>query len=197
MTLDEHIFAVVQAAADAGASLPVRLATLLHDLGKPGLAQGGDHAVAAAELAAPILRRLRYPNELRAHVVLIVRFHPFLLGPGDALEARRLLANRGDELTFDLIAHWDADLRGRDQTPKTAEKLTRVAAFRDVVRQELGSPHRLADLAIDGSDLLSLGYVPGPALGRVLSDLLVEVVDDPSRNSRDVLLARAEELLAT
>jgi tRNA nucleotidyltransferase/poly(A) polymerase len=197
MTLDEHIFAVVQAAADAGASLRVRLATLFHDLGKPGLGPGQDHAAAAAELVAPLLRRLRYPNELRAHVVRIVRFHPFLLGAGDALEARRLLAKHGDELTFDLLVHWDADLRGRDQTPKVLEKLDRVAAFRAVVRQELVSPYRLADLAIDGNDLIGLGYVPGPAIGRVLSDLLAEVVDDPSRNSRDGLLVRAGKLLDT
>jgi hypothetical protein len=77
------------------------------------------------------------------------------------------------------------------------EKLDRVAAFRAVVRQELVSPYRLADLAIDGNDLIGLGYVPGPAIGRVLSDLLAEVVDDPSRNSRDGLLVRAGKLLDT
>src|SRR6188768_2851717 len=45
LLLDEHVFAVVQAAADAGAPLEVRLAALLHDLGKPESEQeGGDHA---------------------------------------------------------------------------------------------------------------------------------------------------------
>jgi tRNA nucleotidyltransferase/poly(A) polymerase len=195
LTLDEHIFAVVQAAADAGTPLQVRLATLLHDLGKPGLAPGADHAAAAAELANPALRRLRYPNELRERVVRIVRFHPFLLGEGDALEARRLLARHGEELTFDLLDHWDADLRGRDQTAKVLEKLARVARFREIVRQELTSPHRLSDLAVDGTDLIGIGYRPGPKLGRTLAGLLAEVVDEPVRNRRETLLARAEELL--
>ena len=196
LTLDEHIFHVVQAAAGAGTPLPVRLATLLHDLGKPEPVEGESHSETGAKIAAQALRRLRYPTDLREQVVRIVRFHPFLLGAGDALEARRLLARHGDELTFDLLDHWDADLRGRDLTPSVLAKLDRVARFREtVVRQELASPHRLADLAVDGNDLIELGYVPGPELGRALQELLAEVVDEPGRNSRALLLGRAKELL--
>jgi tRNA nucleotidyltransferase (CCA-adding enzyme) len=57
-------------------------------------------------------------------------------------------------------------------------------AFRDTV------PLELADLAIDGDDLRSAGVAAGPALGRTLERLLGEVLDDPSRNTRDALLAR-------
>jgi tRNA nucleotidyltransferase (CCA-adding enzyme) len=194
MTLEEHTFAVVQAAADAGTPLRVRLAALFHDLGKPERTQG-DHAAAGAEIAARALRRLRYPNELSDRVVKIVRFHPFLLGAGDALEARRLLALHGDGLTLDLLDHWEADLRGRDQSDRVAEKLERVGRFRAVVAGELGSAHRLADLAVDGTDLIELGYLPGPVLGRALDELLRAVVDDPAFNRRETLLARAAELL--
>ena len=114
LTVDEHTFAVVQAAADAGAPLRVRLAALFHDLGKPLVAwRGGDgrlhyyrkpgiaprgHATVGAELADDALRRLRYPNELRRRVVSIVRGHMFDVGRGDALRARRFLWRHGDEL---------------------------------------------------------------------------------------------------
>jgi tRNA nucleotidyltransferase (CCA-adding enzyme) len=192
LSIDEHTFAVVQAAADDGAPLRVRLATLFHDLGKP---EPGDHAEIGARLAGAALRRLRYPTALRTRVVGIVRYHPFLLGTEDALEARRLLARHGDELTFDLLEHWHADLRGRDQTPSVLDRLDRLAAFRETVEQELASPHRLSDLAVDGNDLIGLGYVPGPALGHALARLLREVVDEPSLNRRETLLARAEERL--
>ncbi len=64
-----------------------------------------------------------------------------------------------------------------------------------IVERELTSPHRLADLAVDGTDLIGIGYLPGPDLGRALSSLLAEVVSDPTLNRRDALLARAEELL--
>jgi tRNA nucleotidyltransferase (CCA-adding enzyme) len=195
MTVDEHTFAVVQAAADAGAAPRVRLATLFHDLGKPIAKKGDDHADLGAAIADRAMRRLRYPNELRSRVFAIVRNHPFLLGDGDAPEARRMLAKYGEGLTFDLLDHWHADLNGRDQHDQVLDKLERLALFRGVVAEELGSPHRISDLVVDGTDLIVLGYEPGPALGRALQELLDEVVEQPSLNRRERLLARAEELM--
>ncbi len=195
LTVDEHSFAVVQAAAEAGTPLRVRLATLFHDLGKPGGGASLDHAVVGAELADGALRRLRYPNELRERVVKIIRFHPFVLGAGDALEARELLARHGEGLVLDLLDHWQADITGRDATASRSERLERLLAFRDVVDAELTSPHRLSDLAVDGADLIELGYRPGPALGEALSKLLAAVVRQPSLNHREPLLALASEWL--
>jgi len=106
-----------------------------------------------------------------------------------------MLAQHGDELTFALLDHWHADLLGRDPTPRTAARLEQLAAFRSVVAEERASPHRLADLAVDGSDLIGIGYTPGPALGRTLRELLDEVVETPALNRRETLLTRAEELL--
>jgi tRNA nucleotidyltransferase/poly(A) polymerase len=191
MSLDEHVFAVVQAAADAGTPLRVRLATLLHDLGKPS-AVNDDHDDVGADLADDVMRRLRYPAGITRRVVEIVRFHVFRPGPGDALEARRLLARHGDGLALDLIDHWEADVRGRDLTPGVRERLDWVRRFRDVVEEEQASPHRLADLAVDGDDLIELGYRPGPALGRALDHLLEAVVEQPALNRRDALLELAE-----
>jgi len=194
--VDEHVFAVVQAAADAGTPLRVRLAALLHDLGKPAEPGALEHAAAGAALAAGALRRLRYPNHLRERVVKIVRHHPFRVEAlGGPVEARRLLARHGDGLVLDLLDHWEADLRGRDPGPQTREQLERLAAFRRVVEGELVSPHRLADLAVDGTDLIELGFRPGPELGRTLAELLDAVVDEPALNRRETLLARAEERL--
>ena len=210
LTVDEHTFAVVQAAADEGFSLAVRLAALFHDLGKPivgwrgcdgrlhyyakpGFAVHG-HDQAGAELAAGALLRLRYPNALRQRVVRIVRRHMFQPRKGDARRARRFLRRNGDELAFELIDHKRADLlgkRGSDGEPPPLDELERLARFRAVVEQERSSPHRLRDLAIDGNDLIELGFRPGPQLGRILNELLDAVVDEPALNTRDELLARA------
>ena len=65
-----------------------------------------------------------------------------------------------------------------------------------MIQRERHNPHRLRDLAIDGNDLVELGYPPGPKLGRALRELLNEVVRDPSLNTREQLLARAGSLLA-
>ena len=56
---------------------------------------------------------------------------------------------------------------------------------------ERGSPLGLKDLAVNGDDLRQIGIAPGPAMGRILSELLHDVLDDPARNSREELLAAA------
>jgi tRNA nucleotidyltransferase (CCA-adding enzyme) len=214
LTVDEHTFEVVQAAADAGAPLWVRLAALFHDLGKPYVAWRGpegrlhyyakpghaprSHEQVSAELAVTALGRLRYPTELRKRVARIVRAHMVDPGRADPLRARRLLARHGAGVAFDLLDHKEADIRGKRLagTPAPEKDLERLARFRAVVEQELQSPHRLRDLAINGDDLLASGYEAGPAIGRTLQSLLDEVVRDPSLNTRETLLARAEELLA-
>ena len=212
LTVDEHTFAVVQAAADAGSSLAVRLAALFHDLGKPWVAwRGADgrlhyyakpghaqksHEQIGAELATQALNRLRYPNALRSRVARIIRHHMFHVGNGDALRARRFLAKYGDELSFELLDHKEADYRGkRSGGEAPIADLEKLDRFRRVLRQELESPHRLSDLAVDGSDLIELGFAPGPELGDALQSLLHDVVEDPTLNTRDTLLRRAEGLL--
>ncbi len=214
LTVDEHTFAVVQAAADRGFSLAVRLAALFHDLGKPHVAWRGrderlhyyakpgfadrGHDQVGADLAADALLRLRYPNLLRQRVVRIVRRHMFQPGKGDALRARRFLRRNGDELAFELMDHKQADLlgkRGSGGEPPPVAELDALARFRKVVEQERSSPHRLRDLAVDGNDLIRVGFRPGPQLGRILHELLDAVVEDPALNTRDGLLTRAKERL--
>ena len=189
LPLDEHIFEVVQAAADAAASLAVRLGALLHDAGKPGA--DGDHAERGARLADQALGRLRYPVRLRTYVTRLVRAHAFPLGEVDERFARRFLREHGDELAFDLVAHKEADLRGK-RVPQG--ELDAVASLRRLLEQERVHPHRLEDLAVDGSDLLQIGYSEGPDLGRALESLLDAVVENPELNTRETLLDRARAL---
>jgi len=194
LPMDEHLFTVVQHAADDDASLPVRLASLLHDLGKPlEDADGRPHAEIGAEIAGRVLRRLRYPERLRAYVVRLVRSHAFHLDPPlGPVEARRFLASHGEALAFDLLDHKRADLESK--SPEEWE-LPALEAFRETIRAEVGSPYRLADLAVNGSDLIEAGFSEGPALGQTLALLLDEVLDEPALNTRDALLARARREL--
>jgi tRNA nucleotidyltransferase (CCA-adding enzyme) len=213
LTVDEHTFSVVQAAADAGFSLAVRLAALFHDLGKPYVAwRGSDgrlhyyarpgyadksHEQVGCELARSALARLRYPTALHQRVERIVRHHMFSIGKGDALRARRFLAKHGDEVAFELVDHKEADYRGKpgpDGEPPF-EDLEKLERFRRLLERERKNPHRRADLAIDGTDLIQAGFAPGPNLGRVLADLLHDVVEDPALNTRDELLKRAARRL--
>jgi tRNA nucleotidyltransferase/poly(A) polymerase len=215
LTVDEHTFEVVQAAADKRFSLAVRLAALFHDLGKPHVAWRGtdgrlhyyakrgyadrSHEQVSCELAQRALNRLRYPNALRSDVLRIVRHHMFQVGHGDdPVRARRFLAKYGDRLAFELADHKEADYLGKpaEDGGPPVDDLERLYRFRRQLRRQRRHPHRLADLAVNGTDLIELGYRPGPLLGQVLHDLLQEVVDDPSRNTKDALLRRARAKLA-
>ena len=192
VSLDEHLFLVVQNATDAGATLPVRLGALLHDLGKPetdGTAVA--HADVGARITAAVLGRLRYPTRLASYVTRLVREHAFHLDDVTPVAARRFLRRHGQQLAFDLLEHKEADLGAKDVPP---EELEAVARLRELVEAEQGQPHKIGDLAIDGSDLLALGFREGPVVGRTLSALLDAVVDEPERNERGWLLRRAEEL---
>src|SRR3954449_1089206 len=191
LPLDEHTFEVVQAAADADATRAVRRGALRHDAGKPGA--DGDHAARGATLAGEALARLRYPARLQSYVVRLVRAHAFPLDHVDERFARRFLREHGDELAFDLVANKKADQRGKQVSQDERDAADRL---HELLEQERKQPHRLEDLAVDGADLLTLGYSEGPELGRALSALLDAVVDDPSLNTRDELLARAEALVA-
>jgi tRNA nucleotidyltransferase (CCA-adding enzyme) len=211
LPLDEHTFEVVQAAADAGAPLRVRLAALLHDLGKPeSVWRGHDgrlhfyakpklgkrsHEEIGAEIASQLLNRLRYPAKLRQRVRAIVREHMFgVTSPDDTAKARKFLHRHGDELAFDLVTLKRADLQGKRESPNhtTHEELDRLDRFHETLMRELDSPHRLDQLVVDGNDLIEAGWQPGPDLGAALQHLLACVIGDPSLNEREWLLAEAE-----
>ncbi|MDE3025286.1 MAG: HD domain-containing protein, partial [Acidobacteriota bacterium] len=189
--LSDHIFAVVQETADAGDELAVRLAALFHDVGKPVDGDPIGHARVAAGIAHATMERLRFPARLTRRVVAIVRDHPYRAEdrPKTPREARRFLDAHADELAFDLVAHRIADLRAKDRDAGGLEEL------RGLLEQELSSPHHLRNLAVDGNDLIALGFRPGPELGSALRDLLEYVVDHPESNTRDELVNRARAML--
>jgi tRNA nucleotidyltransferase (CCA-adding enzyme) len=215
LPLDEHTFRVVQAAADAETPLSVRLAALLHDAGKPESAwEGRDgrmhfyanpsvgkraHEEIGADLASRALSRLRYPARLRARVRRLVREHMFHVPPAnEPVKARRFLHRYGDELAFELVAHKRADLQGKREIldAKAREELVAVDRFRQRLERELERPHRLDQLAVDGSDLIAAGWRESPELGDALQHLLGCVIGDPKLNTREWLLAEAERLRA-
>ncbi len=192
--LEEHLFAVVQETADLGAELSVRLCALLHDVGKPEADRSGsEHAQVSARIAGRIMRRLRYPNALRDEVCRLVVGHAFWLdGPIDALFARRFLASHGIDRARRLVLHKRADLHAKRVEEWELEHLAQLALL---LEDERDSPHRLAHLAVGGSDLIALGYREGPALGAALARLLDLVIDDPRVNVRETLLDEARQWL--
>ena len=177
----------------------VRLATLLHDIGKPATLADGHfigHDSVGADLAGAFLDRLRSPRAVRDRVVHLVRHHMFSYEPhwSDAA-VRRFILKIGHDAIEELFELREADNIGSG-LPAEAGQLD---VLRARVREQIDAEAvlDLHGLAIDGSDLIEeLGMSPGPSLGRVLDGLLERVIADPGLNDRPTLLLLAQASMA-
>ena len=179
--------------------LGLRLAMLLHDIGKPdtfSLGEDGQghfygHHRRSMELAEEILRRLRAPKKLREEVVTLVRYHDAPIEE-DPARLRRWLHKLGPERFFALLDIQRGDAAGQGLAYCT--RIQRADRLESLARGLLAQAPclTLADLAVDGRDLLALGY-RGPALGRALQGLLEEVLAGRLPNEKSALLQWAKE----
>jgi tRNA nucleotidyltransferase/poly(A) polymerase len=194
----DHTLAAVDAAP---ASVPdARMAALLHDLGKATTLEHGHfigHEDVGARLADAVLRRLRYPRARAGRIVAAIRHHMYGYDDSwsDAAVRRfiRRLAGADRQLLFALRTADDAASGVGDEGPRVQGELERR-----IGEQLEREPGLLLDrrLAIDGHDLQrELGLPPGPEVGRILDSLTEAVLDDPTRNERDALLALARTLV--
>jgi tRNA nucleotidyltransferase (CCA-adding enzyme) len=192
---------------DAAPKAPVlRVAALLHDVGKPRSRAFSDktsdytfyeHERIGAEMVEPLLSRLRFSNEERQRIVALVRHHLICYDASwtDAA-VRRWIRRVSPELVPDLYSLNEADVRGKGRD--CSLDLAALESLKAHVERVLsaGAAFAVKDLAIDGRALMQeLGLKPGPDLGRILKALLEEVVEDPSKNEREALLSRARALI--
>jgi tRNA nucleotidyltransferase (CCA-adding enzyme) len=183
---------------DAAVNRPVvRLAALVHDIGKPATAADGHfyrHETVGAGLAERFLDRLRVPRSTAERVVPLVRNHMFRYETtwSDAA-VRRFLAKIGPGAVEDLFALREADNEGSG-VPRDADGLSEL---RVRVASEVAAGPILdrSALAVDGADLMAeLGLAPGPGLGRILAALFERVVEEPHLNDRPTLMLLARDL---
>jgi tRNA nucleotidyltransferase (CCA-adding enzyme) len=179
----------------------VRWAALLHDIGKPDtrVERGGDgtfynHQFVGAELADRLLERLRFPSEERAAIVHLIREHMFdYRGGWSDAGLRRWLRRVGEEHVADLFDLRIADMLGNGLKQGFPTYLEEMRARIEKILAE-SRALQVTDLAIGGRDVMEvLGIPPGRAVGEMLEALLEEVLDDPSRNTRERLLERLAE----
>ena len=180
----------------------VRMAVLLHDSGKPncftedqaGIGHFYGHNKCSSELAESCLKRLRCDKESMAQIILLVRWHDAPLETqrqllrmlnrlGEPLLRKLLLVKRAD-----LRAHAPADIPLGEERLRRSEQLLNLILTQHVC-------FSLRDLAINGEDLLQLGFSQGPLLGSCLKGLLGEVLEGRLENQKEVLLAWAIQFL--
>ncbi len=174
-----------------------RIAALLHDIGKPATFADGHfvgHDSVGADLATAWLEGLRAPRVLVARVAGLVRHHMFQYSPEWTDAAVRRFVRRVGLTDLDALL----DLRAADNVGSgLAPDVAGLEELRGRCRAQVAAHVALsrADLVIDGDDLMrGLGMVPGPAVGRLLDELLERVLVDPMLNERTRLLAIAREI---
>lgn len=178
--------------------LHVRLAALLHDVGKPRTKNGDgyrstfyNHDHVGARMTKAILARLRYPRIVIDQATLLVDNHLFYYNVGEVTEAsvRRLIKKVGLENMHDLMDVRIGDRLGSGVPKAKPYKLRHLEYMIDKVSSD---PISVKMLKLNGQDLIrELAIVPGPKIGAILEVLLAEVIEDPVLNIRETLLKKA------
>ncbi|HEV8666898.1 MAG TPA: CCA tRNA nucleotidyltransferase, partial [Candidatus Paceibacterota bacterium] len=188
----EHNVRALQHAADKNYSFDVRLAALLHDIGKPKSRRRSEekndwtfhgHDVVGAKMSKKILENLKYPRETIDTVSNLVRWHMFFSDPDKiTLSAvRRIIVNVGKVHIEELIELRICDRIG---TGRPKEQPFRLRKYQSMIEQALRDPISVGMLKVDGKGIMELtGEKPGPRLGWMLHALLEEVLDDPAKNT--------------
>jgi len=188
-------------------SLVLRLAALLHDVGKPrtrGVGTTGrptfyGHETESARMTEQILLRLKLPNVVIKDVVHLVTHHMFNYQE-DWTDAavRRLISRVGESSIKDIIA-----LRRADQVGMCDENANvfpeGLLRFSERVESVLaaGKALTIAGLTVNGKEIMeALGIPAGPKIGIILHELLQCVIDDPQLNEKSALLKIAKRLYA-
>lgn len=212
-TVFEHNLRALQYAVEKKFPLELRLASLLHDVGKSRVriwkddprgektnqGQKGDwtfyqHQYVGEKMALEMLDRLHFPRKTTEKIALLVREHMFAFDPelSTPSSARRLLRRVGLENIDDLFLLREADRIGSGVPKAQPYRLRALKAMVEQVKQDPILPKMIA---LKGDDVMrELKIEPGPKVGWVLNILLDKVLDDPSLNDKEKLMKLLKEL---
>lgn len=180
----------------------VLLVALLHDIGKVKTVrttQDGNvtfygHDVVGGKEILKIAKRFNLSNKQTDKLYRLVRWHLFSVSEDQTDSAvRRFIKNVGLENITDMIA-----LRIGDRLGGGTQKAVswRMKKFQERIKQVLQKPFSIADLKVNGNDVMkTLNIKPGPEVGEILQKLFEEVEKDTSKNTREYLLERIKKFV--
>ena len=200
-TVWEHNLRSLRYAAGKGYGFEVRMAALLHDIGKPRAKRGEGpdctfygHEVISAKMAMAALERLRLAKDEIEKIALLVRAHMFNYDPEVVTDAsvRRLVAKVGVENMRELVQLREADRIGSG-VPKAIPYRLRHFMFR--VEKVLAKPISRGIMKLNGNEVMSLlSIAAGPKVGAILDLLFEDILDNPMNNKKEYLERRVKAL---
>jgi putative nucleotidyltransferase with HDIG domain len=197
----EHSLLSLKYAAEKNFNKYVRLASLLHDVGKPRVKQGEgsdatfyNHEIVGTKMTIQILNRLKFPKKEIEKIAKLVRYHLFYYNVGEVSESsvRRLVRQVGPENMEELLQVRMADRIGSGVPKAEPYKLRHLKYTVEKVSQD---PISVKTLEIGGNEVMKiLNIEPGPRVGQILDVLLGEVLEDPKKNKKDFLEKEVKKL---
>lgn len=182
-------------------NLVVRLAVFFHDIGKPHSFQDGEdgirhfkgHGKVSADITDNIMKRLKFDNETRNNVVELVYYHDATFEVGKKY-VRRWINKIGVEQFRRLLEVRKADILGQKESYEQY-RINKVNNIKQILEEVLREEtcFTLKDLAVNGNDLMSIGYKENKELGNTLNELLRLVIDEECPNKKEKLLEVAIE----
>lgn len=190
-----HLLLALKRANEMDYPLEVKMAALLHDVGKPSTrAEGKDrytfysHEIASEKIVLEILTRLKASNKEKEDISHLVREHMFSYTPDWSDAAIRRFINRvGVDYLDRLYMLRDADFAATTgDCPDSSERLEELKRR---ISKELNQNNAksIKDLKINGNDLMQLGIPKGKEIGKTLSYLLERVIEQPELNTKERL----------
>jgi tRNA nucleotidyltransferase (CCA-adding enzyme) len=193
----------INALQNSREDLSLRLAILFHDTGKPssktttneGIDHFYHHPIKSAEIAKETMTRLHFDNKTIEDVVTLVSYHDATIDLNKH-SIKRMLNKIGEELFFKLLDLQYADCSAQN-LELSQEKIDLLPQIRELAQTIITEkePFGIKDLAINGNDMIALGYKPNKELGNALSTILELVIDDPTLNTKNQLQEIASKLL--
>ncbi len=177
----------------------VRLATLLHDLGKAiafrqkqGKITFYGHEVVGARLVKKIADRLRFSKKDKEKLWLLVRFHMFAYEPKMTDKAiRRFIKRVGKENINEMMMLRIGDRKGGGSKATS----WRLRELQERIGKLMYQPLEIKDLKVNGNDVMKILKIKsGPKVGKVLEKLFEEVMEDVKKNKREYLLKQIKRL---
>ncbi len=195
----EHI---LHAMLGVEADKVLRLGMLFHDIGKPqtltidpdGTTHNKKHPFEGEKITRRVMRRLKFDNDTTDKVTKLVLYHDYDIAPTEA-GVRRAVNRIGEDIFPMIFTVRRADIAAQSDYMR-AEKLAKVTCIEKLYQEILAHKDAVTvkDLAISGNDLIADGMPPGRQIGETLSALLEKVLDDPSLNTREILLKLYKEV---
>lgn len=183
--------------------LITRFAVLFHDIGKPHCYQDGEdgiryfkgHSRVSADMTDEIMKRLKFDNDTRNSVVQLVYYHDATFEVGKKY-VKRWLNKIGVDQFRRLLDVRRADIKGQKfhYDKERIEKVNNIERLLDEVLEE-NQCFTLKNLAVNGKDLMEIGFKTGKELGEALNILLEGVINEEFENDKDYLLNVAKERL--